>query len=208
MDKTKLKDNLGLILGTSIGTVLLIVGIVIFCVYFFATPNYLLIKNNQIVIDLDNKSENGDINKDKYYTFDDSLLTFEESENIISFSIDVDKLYSLNSNFKDFKLDFNFELNASSDNLENVVLLDVGLEVKTINSNNEETSISKIAYNSYPSKTINYSYTFNEDTKESVKELKFETYGNIKDVEGNSVGSIYIGNNLYMSLLGIKIWRF
>lgn len=205
MDKTKLKDNLGLILGTSIGTVLLIVGIVIFCVYFFATPNYLLIKNNQIVIDLDNKSENGDINKDKYYTFDDSLLTFEESENIISFSIDVDKLYSLNSNFKDFKLDFNFELNASSDNLENVVLLDVGLEVKTINSNNEETSISKIAYNSYPSKTINYSYTFNEDTKESVKELKFETYGNIKDVEGNSVGSIYIGNNLYMSLLGIKI---
>lgn len=205
MDKTKLKDNLGLILGTSIGTVLLIVGIVIFCVYFFTTPNYLLIKNNQIVIDLDNKSENGDINKDKYYTFDDSLLTFEESENIISFSIDVDKLYSLNSNFKDFKLDFNFELNASSDNLENVVLLDVGLEVKTINSNNEETSISKIAYNSYSSKTINYSYTFNEDTKESVKELKFETYGNIKDVEGNSVGSIYIRNNLYMSLLGIKI---
>lgn len=205
MDKTKLKDNLGLILGTSIGTVLLIVGIVIFCVYFFTTPSYLLIKNNQIVIDLDNKSENGDINKDKYYTFDDSLLTFEGSGNIISFSIDVDKLYSLNSNFNDFKLDFTFELNASSDNLENVVLLDVGLEVKTINSNNEETSISKIAYNSYPSKTINYSFTFNEDMKESVKELKFETYGNIKDVEGNSVGSIYIRNNLYMSLLGIEI---
>ena len=47
MNKFNAKENIGLIVGLSLGALALIASIATYCGIYFSTPNYLLIKNNE-----------------------------------------------------------------------------------------------------------------------------------------------------------------
>lgn len=203
MKKFVLKDHIPLLISLCVGIVAIAAGIGVYCGLYFSSPNYLWIKNNKVVIDLDNYDSDGNINKDKFYTFEDEeVFTATSNDLTKDLYINLDSLEDNNSNYSSFSLSINIDLKAQTPNLDaSTITSNAKLTFSYINDSDLETTIASKEYNRYPTSSYNFSYTFNKT--DEVKELHFVVEGNLyKDEE--VVTGVYIDtNSFYFSLLGV-----
>ena len=155
MKKINVKENIGLIVGLSIGVVAIIASIATYCGIYFSTPNYLLIKNNEVVIDLDTYDEDGNLNKDKYYTLSDTDLIHAEldttDETLKEIYFETDDFFKANFGYKTFELNLHFDVIALETNLEEPLYVDGdGIEFYYLTKNEEKVVIQNKTFNTYP----------------------------------------------------------
>ena len=207
MKKINVKENIGLIVGLSIGMVAIIASIATYCGIYFSTPNYLLIKNNEVVIDLDTYDEDGNLNKDKYYTLSDTDLIHAEldttDETLKEIYFETDDFFKANFGYKTFELNLHFDVIALETNLEEPLYVDGdGIEFYYLTKNEEKVVIQNKTFNTYPTTECDFTYTFN--LNDDISRIGFRVDTVVCDEEGKTLSAITIdADTFYFSVLGV-----
>lgn len=205
MKKFNVKENIGLIIGLSIGGLAIIASIATFCDIYFSTPNYLLIKNNEFVGDLNNLDDDGNINKDKYYTFSDADLiktNKDEDDNVIDIYFESDNFYKANFGYDEFEINVHFKVSATDKDLTgNLSASGEGAILYTINKDGESEDVQKVVYSTYPSINVDFTYKFK--TTDDVSRIGFKVDTKIYQDEVEKCGTMIETDSFYFSVLGV-----
>ncbi len=205
MKKFNVKENIGLIIGLSIGGLAIIASIATYCGIYFSTPNYLLIKNNEFVGDLNNLDDDGNINKDKYYTFRDTDLiktNKDEDDNVIDIYFESDNFYKANFGYDEFEINVHFKVSATDKGLTgNLSASGEGAILYTINKDGESEEVQKVVYSTYPS--INVVFTYKFKTTDDVSRIGFKVDTKIYQDEVEKCGTMIETDSFYFSVLGV-----
>ena len=205
MKKFNVKENIGLIIGLSIGGLAIIASIATYCGIYFSTPNYLLIKNNEFVGDLNNLDDDGNINKDKYYTFSDTDLiktNKDEDDNVIDIYFESDNFYKANFGYDEFEINVHFKVSATDKGLTgNLSASGEGVILYTINKDGESEDVQKVVYSTYPSINVDFTYKF--ETTDDVSRIGFKVDTKIFQDEVEKCGTIIETDSFYFSVLGV-----
>ena len=206
MNKFNAKENIGLIVGLSLGVLALIASIATYCGIYFSTPNYLLIKNNEFVGNLETYDSEGNLNKEKYYTLEDSnLIKTENNEegelNKIYFN--VEEFLTLNSSYSEFEINLHFSVRAVNSNLEgNLSAKGEGISLYSLNKSNESSTISKVLYDTYPTVKTDFTYKFKES--DDISEIGVKVDATIINSEQEELSKVKIdSSSFYFSVLGV-----
>ena len=210
MNKFNAKENIGLIVGLSLGVLALIASITTYCGIYFSTPNYLLIKNNEFVGNLETYDSEGNLNKEKYYTLEDSnLIKTENNEegelNKIYFN--VEEFLTLNSSYSEFEINLHFSVSAVNSNLEgNLSAKGEGISLYSLNKSNESSTISKVLYDTYPTVKTDFTYKFKES--DDISEIGVKVDATIINSEQEELSKVKIdSSSFYFSVLGVAKWH-
>lgn len=210
MNKFNAKENIGLIVGLSLGVLALIASIATYCGIYFSTPNYLLIKNNEFVGNLETYDSEGNLNKEKYYTLEDSnLIKTENNEegelNKIYFN--VEEFLTLNSSYSEFEINLHFSVSAVNSNLEgNLSAKGEGISLYSLNKSNESSTISKVLYDTYPTVKTDFTYKFKES--DDISEIGVKVDATIINSEQEELSKVKIdSSSFYFSVLGVAKWH-
>ena len=205
MKKFNVKENIGLIIGLSIGGLAIIASIATYCGIYFSTPNYLLIKNNEFVGDLNNLDDDGNINKDKYYTFSDTDLiktNKDEDDNVIDIYFESDNFYKANFGYDEFEINVHFKVSATDKGLTgNLSASGEGAILYTINKDGESEDFQKVVYSTYPSINVDFTYKFK--TTGDVLRIGFKVDTKIYQDEVEKCGTMIETDSFYFSVLGV-----
>lgn len=205
MKKFNVKENIGLIIGLSIGGLAIIASIATYCGIYFSTPNYLLIKNNEFVGDLNNLDDDGNINKDKYYTLSDTDLiktNKDEDDNVIDIYFDSESFYKANFGYDEFEINVHFKVSATDKGLTgNLSASGEGAILYTINKDGESEDVQKVVYSTYPS--INADFTYKFKTTDGVSRIGFKVDTKIYQDEVEKCGTMIETDSFYFSVLGV-----
>lgn len=205
MKKFNVKENIGLIIGLSIGGLAIIASIATYCGIYFSTPNYLLIKNNEFVGDLNNLDDDGNINKDKYYTFSDTDLiktNKDEDDNVIDIYFESDNFYKANFGYDEFEINVHFKVSATDKGLSgNLSASGEGAILYTINKDGESEDVQKVVYSTYPSINVDFTYKFK--TTDDVSRIGFKVDTKIYQDEVEKCGTMIETDSFYFSVLGV-----
>lgn len=206
MKKFNAKENIGLIVGLSLGALALIASIATYCVIYFSTPNYLLIKNNEFVGNLETYDSEGNLNKEKYYTLEDSTLIKTENNEegeINKIYFNVTEFLTLNSSYSEFEINIHFSVSAVNSNLEgNLSAKGEGISLYSLNKSNEESTISKVLYDTYPTVKTDFTYKFKDSDDISQIGVKVDT--TIINSEQEELTKVKIdSSSFYFSVLGV-----
>lgn len=205
MKKFNVKENIGLIIGLSIGGLAIIASIATYCGIYFSTPNYLLIKNNEFVGDLNNLDDDGNINKDKYYTFSDTDLiktNKDEDDNVIDIYFESDNFYKANFGYDEFEINVHFKVCATDKGLTgNLSASGEGAILYTINKDGESEDVQKVVYSTYPSINVDFTYKFK--TTDDVSRIGFKVDTKIYQDEVEKCGTMIETDSFYFSVLGV-----
>ncbi len=206
MNKFNAKENIGLIVGLSLGTLALIASIATYCGIYFSTPNYLLIKNNEFVGNLETYDSEGNLNKEKYYTLEDSnLIKTENNEegelNKIYFN--VEEFLTLNSSYSEFEINLHFSVSAVNSNLEgNLSAKGEGISLYSLNKSNESSTISKVLYDTYPTVKTDFTYKFKKS--DDISQIGVKVDATIINSEQEELSKVKIDfSSFYFSVLGV-----
>ena len=206
MNKFNAKENIGLIVGLSLGALALFASIATYCGIYFSTPNYLLIKNNEFVGNLETYDSEGNLNKEKYYTLEDSnLIKTENNEegelNKIYFN--VEEFLTLNSSYSEFEINLHFSVSAVNSNLEgNLSAKGEGISLYSLNKSNESSTVSKVLYDTYPSVKTDFTYKFKES--DDISEIGVKVDATIINSEQEELSKVKIdSSSFYFSVLGV-----
>ena len=174
------------------------------CIYF-STPNYLLIKNNEFVGDLNNLDDDGNINKDKYYTFSDTDLiktNKDEDDNVIDIYFESDNFYKANFGYDEFEINVHFKVSATDKGLTgNLSASGEGAILYTINKDGESEDVQKVVYSTYPSINVDFTYKFK--TTDDVSRIGFKVDTKIYQDEVEKCGTMIETDSFYFSVLGV-----
>lgn len=210
MNKFNAKENIGLIVGLSLGALALIASIATYCGIYFSTPNYLLIKNNEFVGNLETYDSEGNLNKEKYYTLEDSnLIKTENNEegelNKIYFN--VEEFLTLNSSYSEFEINLHFSVSAINSNLEgNLSANGEGISLYSLNKSNESSTASKVLYDTYPTVKTDFTYKFKE--RDDISEIGVKVDATIINSEQEELSKVKIdSSSFYFSVLGVAKWH-
>lgn len=205
MKKFNVKENIGLIIGLSIGGLAIIASIATYCGIYFSTPNYLLIKNNEFVGDLNNLDDDGNINKDKYYTFSDTDLiktNKDEDDNVIDIYFESDNFYKANFGYDEFEINVHFKVSATDKGLTgNLSASGEGAILYTTNKDGESEDVQKVVYSTYPSINVDFTYKFK--TTDDVSRIGFKVDTKIYQDEVEKCGTMIETDSFYFSVLGV-----
>ena len=205
MKKFNVKENIGLIIGLSIGGLAIIASIATYCGIYFSTPNYLLIKNNEFVGDLNNLDDDGNINKDKYYTLSDTDLIKTnkgEDDNVIDIYFESDNFYKANFGYDEFEINVHFKVSATDKGLTgNLSASGEGAILYTINKDGESVDVQKVVYSTYPSINVDFTYKFK--TTDDVSRVGFKVDTKIYHDEVEKCGTMIETDSFYFSVLGV-----
>lgn len=205
MKKFNVKENIGLIIGLSIGGLAIIASIATYCGIYFSTPNYLLIKNNEFVGDLNNLDDDGNINKDKYYTFSDTGLiktNKDEDDNVIDIYFESDNFYKANFGYDKFEINVHFKVSATDKGLSgNLLASGEGAILYTFNKDGESEEVQKVVYSTYPSINVDFTYKFK--TTDDVSRIGFKVDTKIFQDEVEKCGTMIETDSFYFSVLGV-----
>ena len=209
MKEFKIKEHIWSIVGISVGVIAIAAGFGIYFGLSASTPNYLLIKNNSFVGDLDDYDSNNKINDKKYYLLSDNLFEISETgKNETTITFDLTNFMNENSSFDNFKLNINYEIEASKQDIEgNAFFPDnyfVGTDLDYINNEGRLVSIKRINYSTFPSTSISESFTFSREDDFSTLMIRVEGY--LVDAWHNYLTDIEINeDSFYISALGVEI---
>lgn len=205
MKKVNVKENIGLIIGLSIGGLAIIASIATYCGIYFSTPNYLLIKNNEFVGDLNNLDDDGNINKDKYYTLSDTDLiktNKDEDDNVIDIYFESDNFYKANFGYDEFEINVHFKVSATDKGLTgNLSASGEGAIFYTISKDGESEDVQKVVYSTYPSINVDFTYKFK--TTDDVSRIGFKVDTKIYQDEVEKCGTTIETDSFYFSVLGV-----
>jgi hypothetical protein len=143
LNKDNFKKNIARIVSISLGVASIIVGVTLYFVYLSQTPNYVLLKDGVDVRKLDNYTEDGSYNPDKFYLHDDVTMDADASSGSTVFTFDIYSMISeSNSNYTSFKFNLYFSVLLTEESEEGMIYMGPGVSIKLDNKTISSYSLS------------------------------------------------------------------